>query len=411
MFVSGQAYTVDAYLQVQNRNSAPVAAEPGYTSTSVCRQLIRGLIIRITDPLQDEQNPDTGEIKVRGAGQIPVSIIVDRGDVLIGDIGDGRTALLHVTESRRLTRFAASAYSISFTVLGEATPERLAELNATVVRSYQFITDLYMRTGNGLVASGEVSDLMEVALRYNELLDEYLDDFYSSDLRTLMVPGQSELVYDPWVAKFFCEVFPAHEHDAFRHFRQLPLARLKMDSTTSIWDCLRDGSGRRSIRRAFRYYETQATGVNGSVEYRSFLPVSSIAFLDVDYLIVPRGNNTSSSPLKVIRAGDDLNDTLFDHDLTADDDIHAPNLFPNSNYLEGNYVFSPAFFEKIAAGRDLDGITGIERLAVQILDGVPVDVGLLMSLMAACPYLPPVDRFYYTPIILAAARLLPRIRR
>lgn len=407
-YVEGAVYTVDYYSQILSADMATYALDP--TKSAIYQQYkkIKRLEIRLTDPLSGSQDPVDKVFTIRGAGHITTGIIPNEGDSFVADVGDGREGVFQVNSSEKRSIFADSVYHIEFQLIffSEVAPDRRADLENKVLATYHYIRD-YARWGkNPIVADNRYKCLLDLRTLYNDMVKHYFEWFISKERGTLLVPGQPDTTYDPFVVALLRQILSVREVPELMRMREWGLTDDNLLSQPQVWTALlRRDKELLSIVNA-------KMGVVSTRDFSRAPALRSIRYSGIDQMVYPLLQNKA--------ADSDLN--YFDKAPTMGALVNVPSLYGNVAAMLHNpdyadplnvtpiypvlqddfYVFSQAFYT------DVGTKSLLEKITQDYLQGetiIPEHLHYLASNFSAWGGL---ERFYYIPVLILLTQSLLR---
>ncbi len=108
--VSGFAWTVDYLSQVLGTDSSLGGFRPSSNPIHQQYTKIEALVMRVTQPLQAAQNPDTKVMGYQGKAVVGGFMIPNDGDCFIADIGTGASAYFKVLSTSKLAALKEATF-------------------------------------------------------------------------------------------------------------------------------------------------------------------------------------------------------------------------------------------------------------------------------------------------------------
>lgn len=407
-YVEGAVYTVDYYSQNLSADMATYGLDPSKSSVYQQYKKIKRLEIRLTEPLSGTQDAQDKSFTIRGAGHIHTGVIPNEGDSFVADVGDGREGVFQVNSSEKRSIFADSVYLVEFQLMffSSAAPERREDLENKVAATYHYIRD-YARWGkNPIVADTRYKCLMDLRELYTDMVRHYFDWFFSKEKGTILLPGQPQTTYDPFIPQVLRQVLSVQEIPQLQHVREWAFTDDNLLSQPTLWTAL--------LRRDHQLLRiaNAKMGTVSTSDFSQFPAMRSIRYSGLDRVIYPVLQNESidTSPnafSKTAVFGDLVpvpslygNVNGMDRAPVYSDPLSTPALYP---VLQDDfYVFTSAFYTNIGPKSLL------EKLTEDYLQGesiAPEQLHYLASNFSAWGGL---ERFYYIPVLILLTQSLLR---
>lgn len=414
-YLEGQAWTIDYYSQVLAENDGTASHEAGLSSVYQSYRRIRGLELKLTQPPAPSQDSETAEMSITGEANVYPVLIPNMGDLIIGDMGDGREVLFTLSaQPSRLTHYADTAHSIQFKAIGFMTQALSEELDRKTVETLVFDLD-YMRRGlRSLLPEQVLDQRLQFTQHYTRLLYAYLQDFFSHELQTFLVPDQSKITYDPFLVRYVAHLVGVDEHPALQHLQQLNTQQDPQMYEMTLWQALQrlDGQLMPVLVRKMELYPV--------TRYWAMPMFNSIAYTPVEQVVGPNQANSNvdrayfyqNQPYgQTLEPGQprlpDYSPIFQGAELQALDlyqSLEEPQLPAGIHpvTVDDYYVLSRAFYES------LPGQSLLEVLIWQALNGEALNLVALQGLCQDALRWNSLERFYYTPLLLTLLRIYPR---
>lgn len=238
--VEGASWTVNYYSQVLNTDNAPLGQQPDRNPIYQQYMYVERFELRVTSPLTSTQDPDTKEMTLTGTATVYPSLIPNKGDMFIADVGDGRTAIFKVTSCERRSIFKDTAYVIEYILTNYTTSELRADLDNKVVKRFAFRNDFLEYGQSPLIVYSEAEQIRKLEFYFKEIVSVYFKSFFSNEYKTLLVPGQEAPVYDHFLVKAVKMFFNTWDCPEVKYVKLLNLDDDNNMKTPTIWDMLYD---------------------------------------------------------------------------------------------------------------------------------------------------------------------------
>lgn len=325
---------------------------------------------------------NVGNAKVMG------SVIPNKGDCFIAEIGDGRLAVLNVNTVRRMSGRAGSMHEIEFSVSRYLTPEIKTDLlNKTID------TLVYGGEGSGLLTVEEVGDLATLEQEIHRLTESYFRWFMDTDTSSFSVPlGIGVKIYDVFQAIFVDKLIDKTLYPKYRHTKLQRIDIPNKIRQTSIWDALLERDYR-IMDDAATYFHFIQTSEMRAGRYQWNGSYSRYKFVIYPYYLgdtQPRGirdisRYTAPAEMPIFVEEDPTINRRWIYHIRSDED----------------YVFSHWFYLK-----DDENMSMLERLVWCYLEGKDPCINRLLQLLRACHRWDDLDRYYYIPVLILLGKSL-----
>lgn len=409
-YIQGQRWVVDWYSQILNRDDS--ASTHSDRSLHVHKQYreIRGVVLLVQSELQASQNASgQRSFEMTGTASVPYDLTPVEGDVIVADIGDGQEMEFTVTSTERTSIYPEAYIDVNYRAVRTVDSSVRRALDTRVVETLYYSVD-NQRTGlKGLLTLEEANLKKDLSKLYNVLVRRYLRDFLSNKYVTLIVPEQGRPTYDPYLTRFVKAVVDA---TAFPEVHDINLLYMNGDEHAedeTLWDCLVN------VDLTALSLICSKTGIVSVKEYRTRPLFNSIYFSGIESVVrvldpsysVNKGSREFGVTGGIRKAGaqsNDLNDIIPIKNLneTANNYIQKPEgglPYINRIVQDEYYVFSKAFYEdKIPTSK-------LEELVIDRVEKGTMDLKVLSNIAEFSLRFDNLERFYYTPVILALLRL------
>jgi len=386
--VEGSKWTVNYYSQVLTSESA--GNNQSFDQDPVHQQyrFIVGMEFKVSTPLDQSENGETGEFQVTGTALTYPGWIPNEGDMFIADVGDGRSGVFGVTNTNRKSMFKDAVFEIEYTMVSYLTVERESDLSNKVVKTEYFNKEFLVAGENPFLDTEQHKWEKDLKTEYQRLVLVYHKSFYSRENKTITSPCDC-VFYDYFLSNMFSKVISRND------LAGLPEPTLKAlggdinKDVFTLWDMLirRDKSLMFILATRFRKVKT--------TEFAMQPYFSSIAMSDINFAIWPMSELTHAE--KVCHKS---RDSLLDDIANSTDnplviysspdniDIYDPDHDPF-------YVFSKAFYEE-----DNTKMSALESLTYDYLQHEALSLDTLLRLAKASDEWTPLQRFYFIPVML-----------
>ncbi|QTH80402.1 hypothetical protein PA10_00204 [Pseudomonas phage pPa_SNUABM_DT01] len=419
-YIAGQAWHVNYLPIVRGRDDDVRPLEPGVHPVFQQYKLIKGMELKVTSPLQPSQIGDTKDMTLKGSANVYGVVIPNVGDIIVGDVGDGREGLFGVTSSNRLTHYTATVHEIEYSLIrlmDQALADQLYGQN--VVETLVFHKD-FLDTGNDPLISEEetllVNNLKE---HYERLIALYFHDFYSRDRKSLLVPNQPRVTYDPFLVRYIKTILTTDDHPLMRHITEFNVQGDQTMYEFTFWNCLE------TMDHAMLTMSVHQAGIvdvkqfwNGRPTMNSiyYSGVEAVVYPDLSPTNVDAGyNNCHFDPVltDLVRGAARFRELnrLFRDDLDLDPTLEIYEAVSPERAaqikrvtVDDYYVLSKDFYLHKPDVK----LSKLEALTMAAMKGEAIDIRTLDFLCTNAIKWDNVERFYYFPILFTLLRVYKR---
>lgn len=400
--IEGASWTVNYYSQVLGKDNALSSQNLNRPAAYQGYKRILGFEFKVTTPLNTNQDPQTKNFSTTGQANVyPCGLIPNEGDCFVADVGDGREAVFEITNSEKRSFLLDGAYVVDYKLLDYAEQDnRLADLTIKTVETYQFDRASLQNGQKALIQYDDFNVLQKLRGYYAEMVDFYFSRFVSQDRRTLILPGQKYIIYDPFLTGAVLKMFRDENHPSIKYIHELNVFEDDNYDTATVWTALLK-KRRKELVGGMREV--------GLVSVRAFSanPVmNSVRYSGVEYVVYPKDPNKSEDyrrrdlsktmapwsiqlpPSRLTNLVDIVNIS----ELNGLPEFDAPAVHPSS---APTYVFSPAFYDATNPGQ-----SALELAFQAYLDDKAYNMKLLQQLCVSYTSWAPLEQFYQMPFLM-----------
>jgi hypothetical protein len=354
----------------------------------------------VSSGLSDSQDQQTNLMTVTGSAHVLSYLIPNVGDMFIADVGDGRLGIFQVTNSQKTSMLKESVYLIDYTLTSfvDQNPAKLADLEEKTVQEFYFEKDLINTGTKPIIIKSDYQTYRDLESIYKRMVNNYMEWFYNEEFKTITVPGQSNSVYDYFVACAVTGIMSTDDHLDVRYIRRLNVGDDSYMKQPTFYDALikQDPDLLTSSNRSM-----------GGVRCKSFnsdAMLESIRFSNIEHCVYPKSPNkksnytnigydkavTLSSLINVLPTKSTMTDTL---DITESITLPFVTSFDLNSYVISDSCYDltepKSVFEKLLIGFFKD--ENLNTVELYELAKRYMGWGLL-------------EQFYYIPAILLLIR-------
>ncbi len=407
LYGSGSRWKVDMYLKVSGRDDTTNTMSDDILAIHRQLKCIRGVVLLVTQDLTQRQQGEDRHFAVTGAADIPYGITPNLGDTIIAEIGDGRNAILSITQSERASYHPESMTSIEYVVVDYMNDKKKRELDSKVVETLHY-DEQYLRRGlNPIIRTETVNARNKLRELYGILGGEYYNSFFSNKYKTLMVPGQMVDTYDPYVVRFVKAIINSDEFPEYRHVTVYSTNEDPYTRQNTIWELFLGGSVHllpglskyAAIAPIARY---KARPLLNSIYYTGLEGVVTMTDIPYSYDTVGSSLRTISEINKagVIQETIDSIIPLLDLREKTPDEIKPNGVLPIVTRVvnDGTYVFTESFYDGKPSSM-------LEQLVLTRLSDGETNLDDLYKVASNALRFNNLERFYYIPVIMTLIKL------
>lgn len=391
--IEGSPYNVDYYAQMLKSTEEPRAFDPKLTGAFQQYQLINNYEIRMLDEFSTDYSDKDNRLTLQGSALTYPGLRPNVGDMLIGDIGDGKAGLFAITSAVKKTRFESTCYQINFELVYEMDGLLEKQINDRVVKRTHFVKD-YINFGmDPVLASDRYMASKQLKEAVTDGLAEYLAEFYSYEYTTLLVPDDAMSTYDPFATSFILTIFETKDHPLIGKIRQLNTDDPQLKKYIDIWSVL--------LRQQTRLLDNVFSQVQ-VIPARSFsrnVLLQTVAFSGLDNIVLPVTRKMSADDVLGL-AGVRLpvsNNASYTPNQTQIEAFKQQGLKTVPD-VKGSqqYIFSDAFYSTLKVTPEQ---TDFENLVKRYLNKEHLDYKELLSFFEQTDNWTSFQRYYLMPVL------------
>lgn len=402
--VSGYLWVADSYF------SQYIAKDDELASNEVNRPgvyqqylRIRGLELRVQNPLDTSQDSGSKEFSVTGSATLYSTMVPNKGDAFIADVGDGRAGIFNVTNATQNSILLDTTYSIEYELVAFSNDNtRMQDLLDKTVKTVYYHKDFMAMGKDPFLVSEEHQAVLEFGKQLARLPGEYYKEFFNNQYKTFVVPGQKQIVYDPFLTKHVWATTSLD--DTYLHL-ELKVHNVQdgiNDLKSTLWDAIRNRDYMLVdlITPIMTHYMPDTS--YQTVAYSSWR-LSGMAFLYFHKGVktsiameVPAKGKLTECPMPEFNRPIDIFALIPEDQLQGLPMAHKrPMALIHPVADDEYYVLSKAFYQE-----NWSEMSILEVLVYCYLQSKPIPLVPLQKLLAQVHYWPALERFYYIPILI-----------
>ena len=408
--IEGMSWTVDIYSQLLSENEQPTPYQPNQLPPYQQYLSIKGFELKLQAGLEPTHNTEEGTMSMSGTARVFPVWRPHVGDVIIASVGDGRVGQFTVTQATRLSLYDDAVYEINFELSRIATADVIAELNRRVIKEAFFREEFLTYGQNPVLIESQVNLVDSIKTTYQKILRQWLHQFFSNEYSTLVIPGQSGAVYDPYLVRAALNVFDVEEHTLIRRIKSLNVDGINAMNDYSVLDALihADESylipGHKATgllaRRSFPKIPT-LNGIYFTGVTHVVFPVETEKHVDVDY---GAANPLTAGILTSLQdVQEELDSVIPDNVAGGDEPPPAPNPFFHAVLFDDGYIFTRNFYEEAATGQ-----SKLEILVRTALRAESINTTMLFEVIEKRSLFGRLEHFYYDFVLMILLRIALR---
>ncbi len=418
--VEGSIWVCNYYSQVLGEDDQVQPYNP--TQDPIYQNYIKihNMELRVSEGLSNEVDTETNQYRVTGSAYVYPFIKINTGDIFVADIGGGRLGLFVVTSSTSNSLFKQRLHQITYTFhsyLDNDDGETDRRLVAKTTKNVYFRRDFLKLGQYPLLVEKELVDVEKLEHHQKELVNIFMNEFFSREFSTFLVPVPDYKVYDPFATKIMTGIVDRTKHPLFKNVIRLNVDGGSGKDGQNLWTMLSQMD--KSLMpilddkmwmlnvKAFNQWPTLAgvaySGLYGVVYPEQRNPLNDNREPSCDggsdlYPDDPMGLN-DMIPINFLTGFgviDDEDEEIDPNDLTPPPLIHHVQ-------FDDYYVLSQRFYKRLPHGQ-----SQLELITHTALDGDRFEPSILLNIIADIHNWRPLDRYYYIPLLIILCRVCIR---
>jgi hypothetical protein len=405
-YVEGAPWTVDFYNQIVSEHNDLREIDPGQPGVYQQYSEIKGLEIRVTTALVTSYDQESGISKVTGSAMVYPFMTPHKVDYFVSGTADNQVALFRITQVDRKTFNRDSAYSIDYELVGFVSTQPAgtfyAALQDRTMKSYHFSKARLLEGLSPILNSDDFQKVLGLSAVYSDLCRFYFRTFFDRMYYTLVLPGQIDTFYDPFLLAHIHRTVETTDAPEAGDIKELSTDNDRFVNQTQFWDLIqhKDYEGRKICNQVMGLVS------RGSFNTNSFL--HSFRFLNMEYMLYPVDPDTSTlvgpdmvacQGIKTITMQEIVETTGYkgsvysDLDNTYTDALGTYKLI-HPVLIDNKYVLSDNFYSDTAEQSIL------EILVKDYMKGQTLDLAKLYAVCNVYRRWNRLEQFYYGPLLM-----------
>lgn len=418
-WTSGSNWVVDYYSQILAADQEPtpqnLAKEPAYQQY----RLLHGISLKVNQALDSRQDDRIRTWSRTGSGHTYSYMTPNPGDMFIAGIGDGKKGVFTITSATQGTISQGSTYLVEWKQVGELDPARFDDLTRKVQEEWWYSAASAISGCGPFINNAEQQRAIVYGKLLRTLTANYIQDFFSTEHSTFLVPDQIAKTYDHWVTNVMIAMIDTSLDKRIMRVKQLNVQSEPVMKQPTIWDAIirhdvskiRDSTERAHLvsTQISRWRpELQAIGYTGIPRF--VFPIEAPTDVDSQYDGEDRAR-PEGIPFREGRPRRPLPGpwkTQLERDL-----VFFRRTPPEQEYLQRDtpwlipadihpvsrdtfYVLSEAFYRC-----DTKLQSKLEMLATSMINGEELNKAQFDALLEHVQDWDNLERFYYHPLVIA----------
>lgn len=391
LYIEGQQWFVDYYKQVLNDHDEGNPLSTGTPGALQQYRKIKNVEFKLTSPLTGSFEAGPNEWNLTGTANLYPSLVPNKGDMFVADIGDGRSGIFTVEQVTEKSIYKDTAYEIEFFLAFEYNKDKHGkDLEAKVIETLYFEKDRLLFGENPMVV--EKKHHQDIDLRkWERLLFETLyQEFIDNEEMTWRVPVTGGKLYDHGYARMMTALFDTDDL-LMRTVRLLNIGVPNHQQIKTFWDALLERD-RRYLSLVDRQWHITSRG-----DLYAVAVLNSAFYSTFNCYVLPMRFITQQVRVDM-SSRDFIKDLAYfvkqeDKVIT---DQQQPLIYPIN--IDNNYVLSDNFY------RDQGNMSVLELLVKDYFDHKPINLDKLKQLLDSCLAWQALDKFYYYPLLVILIR-------
>lgn len=250
---------------------------------------VENLELRVDQALTSTRDSTTGIETVTGSSLLLPFLTPNKYDYFVAEAGAGRTGIYQVIEIERSTFNRSSAFRIEYKLLCflEEEPLLYQSLLDKTQREYIFHRDRLVQGQQSLLTQKDTNILQGLRRHLDSIQKDYIRSFYRNGINSLIIPGQDNTCYDPFLVRFVLSIFEIDQYSTLYNITQQSYEYDLIASQINIWSVLLE---RREelLNECITEY-----GLVDSVLFRGNPRLRQATYTPIEFLVYPKYKDES----------------------------------------------------------------------------------------------------------------------
>lgn len=373
-YVEGYSLVGDYYGQLLGPDDPIQEHSVDLSPINQTYKLIENMELKLPDEVDFEYIKAQQLTEFRFTATIyPGTVVPSRYDLFIVDVGNKQLNVFHCVDVTPKTQFSETIYEADF-VSSKTLDEIIqADLDRKVADSGRFSKEFLLDGQLPVLKNRKIDEVHELHQVAKTILDDFVDSFLNHEMRYVLVPEQPLLTYDPYLHEFLRLIIELSQHPRLSDLSEPNVRQNNGLDVITIWDVIATGSVRRMTEKTSSY----STSI-----LRNDPKLSGLYYTRLYNFIGPAGFES--------RVGTKLRGE------TPPEPYPHPTERPYIKNVDCDdyYVLSEAFYLN-----KLDEMSELERLLSATLQNSIIEGEVIIDLANQVMDWRPLERFYYTPLV------------
>lgn len=391
LYIEGQQWFVDYYKQVLNDHDEGNPLSTGTPGALQQYRKIKNVEFKLTSPLSGSFEAGPNEWTMTGTANLYPSLVPNKGDMFVADIGDGHSGIFTVEQVSEKSIYKDTAYEIEFFLAFEYNQEGHGrDLEAKVIETLYFEKDRLLYGENPMVVEKKHFSDIDLRKWENLLFETLYQEFIDNQEMTWRVPIEGVRLYDHGYARMMATLFDT-DSLLMRTVRLLNIGVPNHQQIKTFWDAL--------LERDMRYLSLvdRQWHITHRGDLYAVAVLNSAFFSTFNCYVLPMRFITQHLQLNLTAEAVVKDLAYF---VKCEDKVitekQQPLIYPAN--IDNNYVLSDNFY------RGQGNYSILELLTKEYMEGKPVQLDKLHQLLDSCLAWNRLDKFYYYPILVILIR-------
>lgn len=399
-YVEGAPWSVDYYQQVLSKDNDLREVDTSQPSVYQQYHEIKQFEIRVNSALSTNYDSNTGITGAPGNGIIYPFLTPNINDYFVTDAGNTAKAIFRITNVERKTFNRDSAFSIEYELVNyvQQAEDIYQALLDRSIRHFTFSKERLIENLQPILKDEDYQQISSLKQTYRDLVVYYFKTFFNRRFMTLVIPGQEDGIYDPYLINLLIQIVSTNEANEIRFIKRIPTDFDPFMSQPQFWDLIQN-KDYASLNMC-----NQKMGLVSKYLFNKNAWLQGVFFSNIEYLVYPDTPDTSTlvseNPDTKLLAAQELieakavNGSIMDLiTLTyPQNNVNIPYYHPVLK--DDFYVLSRAFYE------DTADKSVLEILVKDYLKMQTLDLDKLYRLTETFRKLGRLEQFYYGPILM-----------
>lgn len=386
--VEGYRWTVDYYSQILGRDDAPQVLAISLSETLQQYHKINDYELRVQSPLTHSFEGSRQSDYLEGTAIItPNGVTPCRMDMFTADIGDGRVEMFTLMDVRPLNILNDRCYEVTYKTITSSN-ESFINLENKVVKKSWF-SDEFLQSGQDPILDEEQvvlkKDLESIGFT---LINIYGQQFIDPSVRQLVVPGQEKTTYDTAIAELWQRLIDVSQFVPFRRASWSTTPYTGEITQPTIWDMITPHTGGLDYSNPTFNLMLKKIPMLDVWNFKTTPWFGSIYYSSIYRIVLPMEDTKDATEYPLLPPYVPVEPPEASNGDTRPD-IHLVN-------KDSYYVLTQSFYDV-----DYDNMSTLEYLFMQMIERKQVKPKDVLDLAGKSLQWPPLERFYYTPILVA----------